>query len=285
MTNDSYTQRFAQTADGTTLSVREVAGEGSLIVALHGFTGAGVTMIPLLEGIRNGRPAVAVDLVGHGESDSPEYLDAYSMASVVDQVLSIIGPRNPETVHLVGYSMGGRVALSMAARAPWYFASITSLSATPGLDDPVERAARHDADLALAAHVEDLGVDAFIDEWLQKPLFSSYVAGLDGEARACTVEVRTANSPHGLANSLRGTGTGAMPPVWNGLANLRSPLLAVAGALDSTYVQIANDMTEAVPSGQVSIIADAGHVVHEEKLDDISSLVATFLQSCDQDER
>ncbi len=284
MTGPSYNQRFARTADGTTLSVREADGEGSLIVALHGFTGAAVTMVPLLDEIRHGRPAIAVDLVGHGESDAPEYLEPYSMASVVDQVLSIIGPRNPETVHLVGYSMGGRIALSMAARAPWYFASITSLSATPGIDDPSERTTRFDADQELATHLESIGINAFVEQWLEKPIFESYVSSLDDDARAHTIRIRTANSAGGLANSLRGTGTGSMPPVWTGLSTLRSPLLAVAGALDPTYVQIANDLAESVPNGQAAVIEGAGHVVHEEKFDDISGLVSTFLQSCESDE-
>ena len=69
-----YTPRLVTAADGTNIGVHEVEGTGSLIVALHGFTGSGSTMIPLLDAIRDGRPALAVDLVGHGQSDAPEYL-------------------------------------------------------------------------------------------------------------------------------------------------------------------------------------------------------------------
>ena len=173
---DDFAERSIVAVDGTTLAVREVSGEGSLIVGLHGFTGSGEDLLPLLQAVRAGRPCIAVDVVGHGASDSPDHLESYSMAAVVDQVLSIVGPRQPSSVHLVGYSMGGRIALSMGARAPWYFSSITSLSATPGVEDPTKRAARHEADLALADHIESVGVDAFIDEWLDKDLFAPYLS-------------------------------------------------------------------------------------------------------------
>lgn len=278
----NYQARSVMAADGTRLGLHEVDGDGPLIVALHGFTGAGSTMLPLLDAIRNGRPALAVDIVGHGNSDAPIHLDTYAMSSVVDQILSVIGTRNPFTVHLVGYSMGGRIALSMGARAPWYFASITTLSASPGLNDPVERAQRHDADLALADRIEQLGVEAFIDEWLDTPLFAPYVDGLDAEARNRTISTRTQNSALGLANSLRGTGTGAMPPVWTSLRALRSPLLALAGELDAKYADIAQQMAEQAPFGTASIVSGAGHVLHEEKLTTIAALLSTFLQSCEE---
>lgn len=276
-----YTPRLVTAADGTNIGVHEVEGTGSLIVALHGFTGSGSTMIPLLDAIRDGRPALAVDLVGHGQSDAPEYLDSYSMPSVVDQVLSLIGPRNPGTVHLVGYSMGGRIALSMAARAPWYFASITTLSSSPGIDDPAERAKRHDSDLALADRLVEVGVAAFIDEWLTTPLFASYVASLDDDGRRATVSARLRNSATGLANSLRGTGTGAMAPVWTPLGSLHSPLLALAGELDSKFATIAHEMADIALFGTASIVADAGHVLHEENLPEIAAIVSSFLQSCE----
>ena len=285
MTHAQYVQRSVLTADGTTLNVHEVDGDGQLVVALHGFTGSGSAMLALLEAIRGERPAIAVDLIGHGASDSPDHRDSYSMASVVDQVLSLVGTHDRQTVHLLGYSMGGRIALSMAARAPWYFASITTVSATTGIEDPSARQERYDADHELAAHIETVGVAAFVDEWLENPLFANYLESLDGEGLSRTTQLRTANSAVGLANSLRGTGTGSMPPVWDRLASLRSPLLAIAGALDERYVEIAKKMTDAAPFGQLGVIEGAGHVVHDEKLGGIAALVAGFLQSCESTTR
>lgn len=272
---------YVRTADGTSLAVRSVAGKGPLIVALHGFTGDGTTMQPLVEACREGRPALLIDLIGHGASDAPEFVEPYSMASVVDQVLSVIGPRDIGTVHLIGYSMGGRVALSIAARAPWYFASVTSISATPGIHDAPARAERHDADLARADHLEAIGIDGFVDEWLALDLFGPYVALLDESARTATIEQRRRSSPVGLANSLRGTGTGAMPPVWLSMPALRSPLLAIAGSLDEPYIDIARRMAQAAPFAELHIVEGAGHVAHVENCFDVGARVAEFLRVCE----
>lgn len=277
----SQTDERRVTADGTTLGVRNIGGEGNPIVALHGFTGNGSTMQPLVEAVRRGRPALLVDCIGHGASDAPTYLEPYSMNSVVDQMLSVIGQQPPGSVHLVGYSMGGRIALSMAARAPWYFASLTILSATPGLLDATERAARYDADQALADRIDSLGVEAFCDWWLQRPLFAPMIAGLDDEQLAATRAQRSSSTTVGLANSLRGTGTGSMPPVWPRLGSLRSPLLTVAGALDATYIDIAERTAEAAPFGQSALVPAAGHALHIENPDVVSRVVGDFLEGCE----
>ncbi len=277
----SGTDERLRTADGTTLGVRNLDGQGNLIVALHGFTGNAATMEPLIEAVRNGRPARLIDCVGHGKSDAPTNLEPYTMNSVVDQVLSVIGEQPPGTVHLVGYSMGGRIVLSMAARAPWYFASLTILSATPGLDNPIERAARHDADQTVADQIESGGVEAFCDWWLERPMFAPMLAGLDDEQLSATRAQRNETSAVGLANSLRGTGTGSMPPVWSMLGSLRSPLLAVAGELDSTYVDIAHRTADAAPFGRCVVVREAGHALHVENPGAVSHVVAEFLEGCE----
>ncbi len=270
--------------DGMQIACRYLTGTGNPIVALHGFTGDSTTMAPLVESVRAGRPAILVDLIGHGQSSAPESPEHYAMASVVDQVLSLVGSYGPGTVHLLGYSMGGRVALSMAARAPWYFNSVTTLSSSPGIENPEQRAERYDADHALAGRIEEIGVDTFISEWLNLPLFGSYCESLDDAGLAATREQRSRTTATGLANSLRGTGTGSMPPLATALRSIRSPLLAVAGDGDDKYVELAKMMAENTPNGQFAIIANAGHVVHVENLSEVSAVVARFLSECDADE-
>ncbi len=269
-------------ADGTSLAVRRLDGTGNPIVALHGFTGDGSTMLPLLDACRKGRPAMAIDLVGHGASASPDSLEHYAMPSVVDQVLSLIGPHDPATVHLLGYSMGGRVALSIAARAPWYFASIITISSTPGILDPAERTVRYDADQERARHLEEIGVEAFIDEWLTMPLFAPYMAGLSEAERAATIAQRNTGSATGLANSLRGTGTGSMPPTWQTLPSVRSPILAIAGSLDTAYVETAERIAEAAPFAQSAIVDGVGHVAHHENCSAVAAPIAAFLEGCER---
>ena len=270
------------TPDGTALAVRTIRGTGDPLVLLHGFTGDGTTMMELAEEARGDRSAVMIDLVGHGASAAPDRLEPYLMASVVDQVLSIVGTRPHGTVHLLGYSMGGRVALSMAARAPWYFASVISVSSTAGIEDPVERQARHDADQEMADHLLEIGLESFVPEWLDLPLFAPLMDRLDEDGRAATIRQRLASNPVGLANSLRGTGAGSMPPVWSSLASLRSPLLAIAGSLDERYVAIAERLAEVCPFGETATVDGAGHALPLENPHRVATLVRQFLEGCDE---
>lgn len=272
-----------QTADGTTLAVHTLRGEGQPLLAIHGFTGNAQTMIPLVDACRNGRPAILIDCIGHGASDAPNEVQPYSMPSVVDQILGLVGMHPPGHVHLLGYSMGGRIALSMAARAPWYFASLTTLSASPGLADPIERARRYDEDHARAAGLEHQGIEAFVDSWLDMPLFASLVEAFDDDARAVDRRQRLSNSVIGLANSLRGTGTGSMPPVWQQLPGLRTPYLAIAGADDDRYARVANDAAAAAAFGRAIVIPNLGHALHAENPGEVAPFIADFLEGCETD--
>ncbi len=274
----------ATAPDGMTVAYRSLTGVGHPIVAIHGFTGNGLTMLPLIEASREGRPAILVDVIGHGESGAPDHLEHYTMASVVDQVLSVIGPHEPGTVHLLGYSMGARIALSMAARAPWYFASLTLLSGTAGLGHAGDRARRHVEDHKLADRLLEVGLEEFVEDWLRLPIFAPFVQTLSVDELAATKAQRQGASPIGLANSLRGTGTGSMPPLWSVLASVRSPLLAIAGSLDAKYTDLAHAMAEAVATGRAEIVAGAGHVVHHENLPEVASIVQSFLSECETDE-
>src|SRR5690606_23536537 len=107
----------------------------------------------------------------------------------------------------VGYSMGGRLALHLALARPDLVRRLVLIGATGGIDDEDDRAARRAADERLAAHLEQVGVATFVDEWLAQPLF----AGLSPTAAAR--DERLANTAEGLASSLRLAGTGTQEPL------------------------------------------------------------------------
>src|SRR5690606_35878116 len=112
----------------------------------------------------------------------------------------------------VGYSMGGRLVLQAALSRPELVERLVLIGATPGIEDAGERAERRARDDELAAHVVEVGVDAFIDEWVAQPMFAGLPVDSDCDA------ARRANTAEGLAASLRGCGTGAQPSLWGRLA-------------------------------------------------------------------
>jgi 2-succinyl-6-hydroxy-2,4-cyclohexadiene-1-carboxylate synthase len=169
----------------------------------------------------------------------------------------------------VGYSMGGRLCLRLALDRPDAVRGLVLLSASPGIADDAERAARREADEKLAREVERDGVDAFLERWLRQPLFATLprdAAGL--EAR------RAGNTVATLTHALRELGAGAQEPLWDRLAHLEPPFLPVAGTLDEKYVDIAFEMAARVgPDVHPMLIGGAGHAAHLENPEGFASVL------------
>ncbi|MCX7623424.1 MAG: alpha/beta fold hydrolase, partial [Thermomicrobium sp.] len=165
---------------------------------------------------------------------------------------------------VLGYSMGGRLALHLALAAQDRLTALVLESASPGIADAAERAERQRTDEALARAIEERGTSWFADHWEALPLFASRRALPDAQ-RIRLREAWTTQRPHGLAAALRGFGAGTMPPLWDRLGELRLPVLLVVGALDAKYVAIGQAMAERIPESRLAIVPEAGHTVHLER--------------------
>ena len=254
----------------------EQSGNGPALLLLHGFTGSAATWAPLIAAWRDRYSCVAVDLLGHGQSDAPADPDRYGMAATVTDLIAILDALGIARTHLLGYSLGGRVALSLAVAQPDCIGGLVLESASPGLAMAAERAARVAADEELAARIERDGVAAFVEHWEALPLWASQAA-LPGTTRAALHTQRLHNRATGLANSLRGLGTGAQPSLHDQLGRLQVPTLCLAGTLDAKFVAIAEDLTVALPQAQLALIPGAGHATHLEQPDAFNQTVSNFL--------
>lgn len=263
--------------NGVRLNV-EVAGAGPALLLLHGFTGSGATWIPHLDAWR-GFTTLAVDLLGHGASDSPPDPERYRLERCVDDLLALMDRLGVRRAALLGYSMGGRVALRLALRAPERLWALVLESTSPGIEDAEERRARRKSDALLTELIEREGVEAFVDRWEALPLFATQ-ARLPASIRQGLRRQRLANSPQGLANSLRGMGAGAEEPVLDRLGEVHVPTLLIAGALDEKYSRLARRMSRAIPRARLEIVSEAGHAVHLEQPDVFAGIVKRFLEGC-----
>ncbi|MEK7291919.1 MAG: alpha/beta fold hydrolase, partial [Actinomycetota bacterium] len=147
------------------------------------------------------------------------------------------------------------------------------ISGTAGIDDHTERDLRRNADQQLAQHILDIGVNAFVDEWLAQPMFSTLPR--DDEDRA----LRRTNTTSGLANSLITAGTGSQQPLWNRLGELRMPVLILAGTNDLKFAELAERLHRSIPTSQLELIQNAGHAVHYEQPLVVASLLQRWLNS------
>ena len=89
---------------------------------------------------------------------------------------------------------------------------------------------------------------------------------------------RLRNDPRGLANSLRGMGSGAQPSLWHDLPTLTLPTLLLVGALDDKFRRINEAMAAKIPSATLDIIPSAGHNTHLENSAAFALAVRSFLQ-------
>ncbi len=255
----------------------EVAGRGPPVVLLHGFTGSTATWAELVETLRAEFTTIAVDIVGHGQSDAPETTERYEDDRCAEDLSRLLRSMGHERACWLGYSMGGRVALQIAVHHRDVVSSLVLEGASPGLRSESERAERRRSDEALADRIEADGVPAFVDEWERLPLFASQ-AQLTSEARERVRAERLANRAHGLANSLRGGGTGAQPPLHDRLSYVQAPTLLLAGELDTKFAGIAEEMARSLPDATMHLIEGAGHAAHLERPEAFGAEVLDFLR-------
>lgn len=206
----------------------------------------------------------AVDLPGHGDASSLQ-TDLWGAA---DHLVAA-----GRTGTYVGYSMGGRVALHAALAHPKAVDRLVLIGATPGIVGDTERRARRLADDDLAGHIEQVGVEAFIDEWLTNPLF----AGLSDETAQRSDRLR--NTAAGLASSLRLAGTGTQEPLWDRLADVVCPVLLIVGATDTKFRSIADEMARQLPDATLVAIDGAGHTAHLEQPAATVAVLADWLRN------
>jgi 2-succinyl-6-hydroxy-2,4-cyclohexadiene-1-carboxylate synthase len=233
------------------------------IVLLHGFTQTGASWDPVAAALGERYRALAPDIRGHGSASDARPID---FAACVADVAALA----PETFELAGYSQGGRLALHVALAHPERVSRLILLSATPGISDAAERAARRAEDEALADEIEAGTIEDFADHWSVRPLFASQPPEVVAAARAD----RLRNTPAGLAAALRGIGTGVMEPLWDRLGELAMPVLLVVGEHDPKFRGIAEDMAGAIPAARLEVVPGAGHAVHLEASGAFASVIA-----------
>jgi 2-succinyl-6-hydroxy-2,4-cyclohexadiene-1-carboxylate synthase len=253
-----------------------VAGEGEPLMLLHGFTGSGAQWVSQVEACAGRFRTIAVDLLGHGHSDVPADPERYRMERCVADLRTLLDGLRVERACWLGYSMGARVALAFALAHPGRVRALVLEGVAPGIEDPFLRRQRIADDEALADRIERGGVEPFVDDWMRQPLFASQ-ARLGKAFLAAARASRCANSAVGLANSLRGMGTGAQEPLWGQLATLAPPTLLVVGEEDGKFRAIAETIVRRTPRATIAIIPQAGHAAHLENARAFNACVLRFL--------
>jgi 2-succinyl-6-hydroxy-2,4-cyclohexadiene-1-carboxylate synthase len=246
------------------------------VVFLHGFLGQPEAWAPVVERVSELRPDVepiAPSLPGHGKGAErvvgPGFDDA--LDAMVDALST--GP-----ALWVGYSMGARLALGVAARHPAIVRGLVLVSSHLGLPTDLERARRAAEDAAFA-DLADRGIEAMVAAHVARPVLASQ-RGLPACLRDALDARRRDHEPEAIASALRALGLGAMPDLRAGLARLDVPVLTLAGADDPTYVALAREAAR-LARGEVTIVPNASHDVVLEDPEQVSAAVVRALVAID----
>lgn len=276
-------------AEGGRMWTRRGGAEPIDAIALHGLTGRGSDWLGVARAL-DARTWVAVDLPGHGgaapppdpsspsgsERPSLDGWDAISpLATRIDAARAGLA-EPPAPTLLVGYSMGARLGLAYALRAPGSFAGVVLIGGRLGIDDAGEAAARAASDDALAAAWTEGALADHLDAWRSQPLL--HLGGPIPAWAESVAEERTHHDAAGLAQALRAWSTGRMPCLATPLAAAHDagqlpPLLLVVGSRDRAYLEHARAIVEVVPTARLVVVPGAGHAVHREDPDAVASAI------------
>jgi 2-succinyl-6-hydroxy-2,4-cyclohexadiene-1-carboxylate synthase len=240
----------------------ELRGKSSStkLLFLHGFMGCGADFASIIDTLLPGFCCLTVDLPGHGQTQVLNPL-GYNVAAIAPALVTLLHRLSFAPCHLIGYSMGGRLALYLACRFPQMFTSVLLESASPGLATEPKRCLRRQQDETLATELESGDWPAFLTRWYNQPLFSTLKRSPQFDE---IFQRRLRNHPHQLAQVLRGFGTGAQPSLWNRLPSLQMALTLVVGEQDLKFVQINQSIAAQLPFAHLNIMPGCGHVAHSE---------------------
>jgi 2-succinyl-6-hydroxy-2,4-cyclohexadiene-1-carboxylate synthase len=255
----------------------EVCGEGFPLIMLHGFTGSGASWKPFCSTLGKESKLIMPDLIGHGatKTDSIEG-EKYFVTSVVEHIIQILDRLEYEKVDILGYSMGGRVALALSVLYPSRVRNLILESASPGLKTMKERKERIFSDMRLGMSILQDGLTQFVDYWENIPLFESQKS-LPLRIRKKIRNQRLSHDPTKLANALWGMSTGMQPSFWEDLDRIEANVLMIVGDLDEKFCKIAEEMQKLMKNGQIYKVEQCGHAIHVEQPEKFGTIVSEFL--------
>ena len=230
------------------------------IIFLHGFLGSLEDWLPVCRRLLPDYHCLLLDLPGHGKTEATRTSD-YTMSVTARSLIEFLSSLDIRRSVIVGYSMGGRLALYLAVQYPHYFEKVILESASPGLQRKEDRLLRRKNDEWLATKMKNMPLENFLNEWYNLPIFKSLrnhpkFKELLGQ--------RLASHTVNWTASLRGMGVGRQPPLWKKLKDLTMPILILAGEKDQKFRNISFQMKKLNPDFTVSIVPRCGHVIHFE---------------------
>src|SRR3989339_1589534 len=224
-----------------------------LVTFLHGFMGSGEDWLPVVRPLAADFCALLIDLPGHGKSSNMTNFNDL-LSAIADIILSITN-----STRIVGYSLGGRLAMQLALAQANLINRLIIESSNPGIEDRAEQEKREESDLHLFAHVNSpSSFNSFLSAWYANPIFGALSSkGLIPQRNFSIAQVER------WQKSLAILSLGVMPSLWTKLNQLPSTAY-ISGSMDEKYSAIGKRLATNFLHIENIIFNDCGHNCHLE---------------------
>lgn len=232
-----------------------------LIVFLHGFLGDRYDFQAVISRLGDRFSCLTIDLPGHGNTKVTGEDQCYQISPTAQAIIQLLDKLQISQCFLIGYSMGGRLALYLTLHYPHRFLKVILESTSPGLKTELERLNRLQSDLQLAYKMRITKLSDFISMWYNQPLFISLKKHPDFKV---FLQQRLQNNPVELSKSLRGMSIGRQPSLWHHIKHNTISVLLLVGEQDDKFQEINTEMAETGKNMSLKIIEKCGHNIHLE---------------------
>lgn len=245
------------------------------LVMLHGFMGEISDFDSLAKRLQEKYFCIAIDLPGHGQTKSNSEID-YTIEKTSEAIMHFLEKNNIVNPNLLGYSMGGRVVFYLLTHYLNMFHKAIIESSSPGLKTEQDKIERIQKDLLLSKRMRMEPIEQFLDDWYALDLFASIDKNSDAYKKMILRKKK--NNIDRLALSLKYSGTGAMPSMWNTLDEVTVDVLLITGSLDKKYTAIGEEISSQYDNFSLEVIDGVSHNIHFENEDKFYNSVNNYLK-------
>ena len=247
----------------------------SPIIFLHGFMERGQDWMPIAHRLERDAYLILPDLPGHGQNTQRNIVRPLSFDKLGKELAYLLDHLGLMTVDLVGYSMGGRLALYFAIHYPNRVRTLVLESASAGIILAKDRKDRQIVDSAHAEQILEEGMQRFVDSWYKMPLFHSLA--MQKERFENIKQARMNNDPGWMVKVVCDLSPGYQPHVWDQLRLLEMPVLLITGEMDNKYTSIMQEMGMSIKKSKEIIVSGSGHNCHVEQPERFLHYLMEFL--------
>lgn len=255
---------------------KEIDRTKDFVLFLHGFTGCAEDWLPVFEQMPDKYNYIALDLIGHGKSDAPGDVTKYSTESLLAQLKYVKDHLTSNKIFLLGYSMGGRLALNYAINHPDDIKGLILEGSSAGIKNDDERKKRFEDDLKVVEFIETHTLEEFIEMWHDQEIFNTQRRFSNDKLKKIKKK-KASGSKIGYANMLKGFSTGVMTPVHDKLKKIPLKVLLITGDLDSKFTGINARLSRRFFKAKHKIVRNSGHNTHLEEPKRFIEIVTNYL--------